>query len=96
MGAPFSELTVPQFAIPIPFTFYTISLMLLTKHVVQMRHFQMSNGVSPETHFQDKGKPSHEVWLLQAITHDIPVVCTPGTFIKVGLYYQTMIDCLAI
>ena len=37
---------------------------VITKHAVQMRHFKMSNGVSPETHFQDKGKPSHEVWLL--------------------------------
>ena len=55
---------------------------VITKHAVQMRHFKMSNGVSPETHFQDKGKPSHEVWLLQVITHDLPAVCTPDTFIK--------------
>ena len=44
----------------------------------------MSNGVSPETHFQDKGKPSHEAWLLQVITHDLPAVCTPDTFIKIA------------
>ena len=61
---------------------YTISLMLLTKRVVQMRHFQNVQWSFPRNPFQDKGRPSHEVWLLQAITHDIPVVCTPGTFIK--------------
>ena len=38
---------------------------------------KISNGVSPKTHFQDKGKPSHEVWLLQAITHGLPALCTP-------------------
>ena len=48
---------------------------VITKHAVQMRHFEMSNGVSPETHFQEK--PSPEVWLLQAIAHGLPAVCTP-------------------
>ena len=89
-GGSFSELTVPRFAIPTPFHIsyshmsYRHNLYHLThvttEHAVQMRHFKMSNGVSPETHFQ--GKPSPEVWLLQVITYDLPTVCTPDTFIK--------------
>ena len=27
-------------------------------------------------------EPSHEVWLLRAITHGLPTMCTHGTFIK--------------
>ena len=92
-GAPFSELTVPRLAIPIPFYIsyphmsYQHNLYHLTHVAYQTcsadETFQkISNGVSPETHFQDKGKPSHEVWLLQASTRDLPAMCTPVIFIK--------------
>ena len=56
--------------------------MLLTKHVVQMRHFKNVQWSFTRNPFQDKGKPSHEVWLLQAITHGLLAVCIPDTFIK--------------
>ena len=93
MEAPFSELTVLRFAIPthLYFSYPHMSYRHNPYHLTHVAYQtcsadetfpKISNGVSPETHFQDKGKPSHEVWLLQAITHDLPIVCTPGTFIK--------------
>jgi len=77
-GGSFPELTVPQFSIPTPFHIscshmsYRHNLYHLThvttEHAVQMRHFKMSNGVSPKTHFQGKTFPwrlalaGHHTW----------------------------------
>ena len=87
-GGSFPELTVPQLAIPTPFAFhnhtcltdiiYTISLMLLSKHAVQMRHFhnvqwRFTRNPFPRENLPMKFgfcRPSHMVFLqCVSLTH---------------------------